>query len=238
MLHEVNVYQRTLWLNRIWFWFLCTYDIFLLISRLSIFKRKPFICSLIRLYNVTMTSRNLYNAMSFGQIQHIHPPPEKMRAFVLCLLFFGIHPPSTRSVTSDSQDLSEPDGHISEKTLQVDEVFQSLTNLDISKAPGPDGIPSRLLQACSLEIAPSICEPFNHSLHTGHISSEWKSANVTHVYNKERKELAENYRPISLLPILSKVLERCVCLKLYTNGNICWETLARTNLKVLSIFAL
>ena len=169
-----------------------------------------------------MTSRNLYNAMSFGQIQHIHPPPQKKCARSSYAYFSLVfHPPSTRSVTSDSRDLSEPDGHISEKTLQVDEVFQSLTNLDISKAPGPDGIPSRLLQACSLEIAPSICEPFNHSLHTGHISSEWKSANVTHVYNKERKELAENYRPISLLPILSKVLERCVCFRLYTNGNIC-----------------
>ena len=127
------------------------------------------------------------------------------------------HPPSTRSVASDFQDLSESEGHISEITLQVDEVFQCLTNLDTSKASGPDGIPSRLLQACSLEIAPSICELFNYSLHTGHIPSEWKSANVTPVHKKERKELAENYRPISLLPILSKVLERCVCLRLYNH---------------------
>ena len=118
---------------------------------------------------------------------------------------------------SDFQDLSESEGHISEITLQVDEVFQCLTNLDTSKASGPDGIPSRLLQACSLEIAPSICELFNYSLHTGHIPSEWKSANVTPVHKKERKELAENYRPILLLPILSKVLERCVCLRLYNH---------------------
>ncbi len=87
--------------------------------------------------------------------------------------------------------------------------------LDTSKATGPDGIPSRLLQACSLEIAPSICELFNHSLHTGHIPSEWKSANVTPVHKKERKEPAENYRPISLLPIIGTVLERCVCLRFY-----------------------
>ena len=94
------------------------------------------------------------------------------------------HPPSTRSVASDFQDLSESEGHISEITLQVDEVFQCLTNLDTSKASGPDGIPSRLLQACSLEIVPSICELFNYSLHTGHIPSEWKSANVTPVHKK------------------------------------------------------
>ena len=69
---------------------------------------------------------------------------------------------------------------MSEITLDVDEVSQCLSYLDTSKATGPNGIPSRLLQACSLEIAPSICELFNHSLNTGHIPSEWKSANVTY----------------------------------------------------------
>ena len=92
-----------------------------------------------------------------------------------------------------------------------------MTNLDTSKASDPDGIPSRLLQACSLEIAPSICKLFNHFLHTGHIPSEWKSANITPVHKKERKEVAENYRPISLLPILSKALEWCVFLRLYNH---------------------
>ena len=125
------------------------------------------------------------------------------------------HPPSTRSAPSDYPDSLESEGQISEITLDVDEVSQCLSYLDTSKATGPDGIPSRLLQACSLEIAPSICELFNHSLHSGHIPSEWKSANVTPVHKKERIEPAENYRPISLLPILGKVLERCVCLRFY-----------------------
>ena len=50
------------------------------------------------------------------------------------------------------------------------------------------------------------------ALHTDHIPSEWKSANVTPVHKNDLKEQAENYRPISLLPIgpiLGKVLERC-----------------------------
>ncbi|CAB4041921.1 Hypothetical predicted protein, partial [Paramuricea clavata] len=87
------------------------------------------------------------------------------------------HPSSTRSAPSDYPDSLESEGQISEITLDVDEISQCLSYLDTSKATGPDGIPSRLLQACSLEIAPSICELFNHSLHSGHIPSEWKSAN-------------------------------------------------------------
>ena len=39
---------------------------------------------------------------------------------------------------------------------------------------------------------------------------EWKVANVVHVCKKGRKDCVENYRPISLLPLVSKVLERCV----------------------------
>ena len=87
--------------------------------------------------------------------------------------------------------------------------------LDTSKACGPDEIPACLLQECALEIAPSICELFNCSLHAGHVPSEWKSANVTPVHKKDLKEPADHYRPISLLPIVGKVLERCVSIRLY-----------------------
>jgi hypothetical protein len=44
---------------------------------------------------------------------------------------------------------------------------------------------------------------------------EWKSANITPLHKKQLKEPAENYRPISLLPIVSKVLERCVYSQFY-----------------------
>ena len=60
-----------------------------------------------------------------------------------------------------------------------------------------------------------VCSLFNHSLKTGTLPSEWKSANVTPVHKKNKKEPASNYRPISLLPIISKVLERCVCNRVY-----------------------
>ena len=46
-------------------------------------------------------------------------------------------------------------------------------------------------------------------------SIDWKSANVIPVHKKEKKELATDYRSISLLSIISKVLERCVCNRFY-----------------------
>ena len=130
---------------------------------------------------------------------------EKEKATLFNSYFSSVfHPPSTRSNSSYYPDPLESGAQMTEITLDVDEVSQCLSCLDTSKATGPDGIPSRLLHTCSLEIAPSTCELFNHSLHTSRIPSEWKSANVTPVHKKERKEPAENYRPISLLPLFGQ----------------------------------
>ena len=106
---------------------------------------------------------------------------------------------------------------LSNITLCVEEVSDCLNSLDTTKACGPDGIPSRLLKECSQQIAPSLCTIFNHSLICGRFPSEWKSANVTSVQKKNSKEPAENYRPISLLSIVSKVLERCVYNHMYAD---------------------
>ena len=49
---------------------------------------------------------------------------------------------------------------------------------------------------------------FQNVLDTGVYPSSWKLANVIPVHKKKDKQLVENYRPISLLPIFSKILEK------------------------------
>ena len=95
--------------------------------------------------------------------------------------------------------------------------MERLSELDTTKACSSDKIPARLLKECSEQIAPSLCSLFNHSLSIGQISCEWKSADVTPIHKKDSKEAAKNYRPISLLPIVSKVLERCVGNRFYNH---------------------
>ena len=86
---------------------------------------------------------------------------------------------------------------------------------DYLKASGPDEIPARLLKECCDQIGPSLCAIFNQSLSSAKVPTEWKSADIAPIHKKDSKEPAENYRPISLLPIVSKVLERCVFTCLY-----------------------
>ena len=108
---------------------------------------------------------------------------------------------------------------MSQIQVSVDDVTNHLNGLDTSKACGPDGISACILKECSQQIAPSLCAIFNQSLSSGQIPTEWKSADITPIHKQDSKEPAENYRPISLLPIVSKVLERCVFNCLYDHVN-------------------
>ena len=52
----------------------------------------------------------------------------------------------------------------------------------------------------------------NKSLSLDSLPTEWKLANIVPVYKKDNKELVENYQPISLLCLVSKVMENCLML--------------------------
>ena len=75
---------------------------------------------------------------------------------------------------------------------------------------GPDNIPNRVLRNCAAEITPRLTRIIQHSLNTGRMAKCWKIANLTPLYKKGEKHQTGNYRPVSLLPCVSKVLERVV----------------------------
>jgi hypothetical protein len=97
-------------------------------------------------------------------------------------------------------------------TIQLDEddVRKNLMTLDPSKAIGPDGLPTKLLKLFADQLAAPLCYLFNKSLSMGHVPAQWKLANIIPIYKKGDHHCANNYRPISLLPVVSKVMERCV----------------------------
>ena len=99
---------------------------------------------------------------------------------------------------------------LSDIKLTEYEVIEVLRQLDPNKACGPDCIPSRLLLELADGIAPSLSDLFNMSLSLGVVPAQWKRANITPVFKKDDPTLCHNYRPISLLCVLSKVLEGCI----------------------------
>jgi hypothetical protein len=84
-----------------------------------------------------------------------------------------------------------------------------------NKCTGFDKIPAKVLRLSADIIAPSITYIFNLSLDTGICVDEWKRAQVITIYKSEDRRKCENYRPIYILPIVSKVFEREVFRQLY-----------------------
>ena len=89
-------------------------------------------------------------------------------------------------------------------------VAQLLRELSPHKACGPDGLSARILRECADELAVPIEILCEMSVSRGSFPLYWRRANVVSVHKKGSKKNPENYRPVSLLPICSKILERVV----------------------------
>ena len=102
---------------------------------------------------------------------------------------------------------------------QVKDIVNSIPN---KKAPGIDKVSPRLIKESLPIIVPSITSIINASLRSRVFPTSWirKIAEVWPILKRNSDhEEASNYRPISLLPILSKVCERVVQLTPYLTSN-------------------
>ena len=89
-------------------------------------------------------------------------------------------------------------------------VEKLLGNLDPNKATGPDNIGPRVLKIAAKELAPALSLIFQRSLDTGILPKSWSQANISPIYKKGDRTLAENYRPVSLTSVCCKVLEHII----------------------------
>ena len=89
-------------------------------------------------------------------------------------------------------------------------VEKELKGLKRRKAAGIDGIPPGPLKDASSVLAKPLAFLINLSLQTETVPNEWKIAKVVAVHKGGSKEDKNNFRPISVLPVISKILERAV----------------------------
>ena len=122
---------------------------------------------------------------------------------------------------SNKMTVEEPDrqppylprlGNLVLDSLEVTEgnVAKHLRDINTRKAPGPDNISPFLLKHCAEELSRPLTCIFRQCLSTGTWPSLWKEARVTPVFKKKDKADPTNYRPISLLSVVSKILERII----------------------------
>ncbi|CAB3991987.1 Hypothetical predicted protein [Paramuricea clavata] len=94
-------------------------------------------------------------------------------------------------------------------------ILNNLHKIDVKKAAGLDNIPPRLLKDTANVIARPLTKIINVSLEQGTVPDDFKLAKVIPVFKKGQPENMDNYRPISVLPTVSKLLEKAVHEQLY-----------------------
>ena len=95
-----------------------------------------------------------------------------------------------------------------------DQIEKIISNLKNSKASGIDMIDTYIIKLIKAEIVPAVCHIVNLSIQNNRFPTKWKIAKVIPLYKGKGCKLdPKSYRPVAILPILSKVLERAMFLQ-------------------------
>ena len=100
-----------------------------------------------------------------------------------------------------------------------------IINMKSSTSKGHDGISSELLKLIISDVSKCITTIINQSLTSGIFPNSLKIAKVTSIFKKGNNNSITNYRPISVLPVISKIFETVICDQLsdyfLTNNLLC-----------------
>ena len=107
-------------------------------------------------------------------------------------------------------DISNNIPKLNNINIETKEVTDALNILKSGKATGPDTINNIVLKELSKELSKPLCDLFNYSLRISKVPRQWKLAHVCAIHKKKDPHDVSNYRPISLLSAISKVLERII----------------------------
>ena len=112
------------------------------------------------------------------------------------------------------RSLPVPASCLYELSFTEAEVYELLSQLDTNKAMGCDNLHPLVLKYCSDILAAPLTSLFNLSLNSGYIPYEWKIHKIRPIPKGGDRLDVGNYCPISLLCIVSKVLEKAIYSKI------------------------
>ena len=159
--------------------------------------------------------KSIWNAVStlMGRGKPPLPPSIPRDEF---LEFFQTKTCTARNKTADSgsPNFSPAPSNCSFSEFQVisiEVIFHFLQRLP-NNSSSTDPIPTWLLKTCADLLCPFLADLFNRSLSTGVVPLSWKRAQITPILKTLSSDPLEvcSYRPISNLPVLSKLMERVV----------------------------
>ena len=117
---------------------------------------------------------------------------------------------SSNFVLPGIHQLPSPMSQLNTIYINETDIYEALTILDPTKSSGCDDISPRLLQNCASALTTPVAHIYSLSLQSQVFPTAWKLHKIFPIPKKGDFHIVNNYRPISLLPILSKALESIV----------------------------
>lgn len=168
--------------------------------------------------NTTTTTRNtVENVVLKDNDREVHNPETVASLFnqyfsrIAVDLTKGLKPQNSLTVVPpkifDTMSVSETSSH---------EILKIIGKLKNKYSAGLDEFPDCLLKTCAHAIIHPLTHIFNSSLCTGIFPDIFKTAKIKPLFKKGNKNEVQNYRPISLLSVFSKILERLFYVRMET----------------------
>ena len=130
----------------------------------------------------------------------------------------------TRNIDEYIKKIHETTNSLYFRPTDKAEIKKIIAKLPNKASSGYDNISNKLLKLLNEEISGPLCDLFNASLEQGIFPSNMKLSEVIPLHKGKSRDVPENYRPISLLVTISKVLEKLVYKRVYgfldSNGSL------------------
>lgn len=118
-----------------------------------------------------------------------------------------VHDPLRPGKLSAHSGPAHAEGFTSFDAVSRSDVEQCLRAVDPTKATGSDLVPGSVLRQCAQILSYGLTTIINFSLRTGKVPLSFKLSHISPLYKSGDVASAKNYRPVSLLPIISRILE-------------------------------
>ena len=105
------------------------------------------------------------------------------------------------------------------KCITDNDTQRAIDKLENKSSSGHDGISNKLLKLLKIELSKSLTLIINQMITTGIFPDSFKISKITPLFKKGDVSMLSNYRPISLLPTISKIFERILYNQLYDYFN-------------------
>ena len=101
-------------------------------------------------------------------------------------------------------------GELSSFQFNDQDILKMIRTLHVNKAYGCDDISIGMIKICDQSIVKPLSLIYQNCLNTDTFPDIWKTSNIVPVHKKGDKQIVNNCRPVSLLPVCGQILERLV----------------------------